>query len=262
MHPPTRHRTAGFLLPARREKARRERRKAGREVMAQVEVGVLGATGAVGQMFVRLLEHHPDFKLTWLAASDRSAGKRYAETAPWRLSDTRPANAADIVVTTPTPGSGPKLVFSALDASVAEQIEGDFAKAGHVVVSNARNFRMHPAVPLLVPEVNADHLGAQRRAGRALEGPDRHQPELLDRLPRDGARAAASIRPEEGDGDDACRRSPARAILACRRSTSSATSCRSSAARKTRWRASRSASSASWSSSRPARPRRSSRIPA
>jgi aspartate-semialdehyde dehydrogenase len=126
--------------------------------MAQVEVGVLGATGAVGQMFVRLLEHHPDFKLTWLAASDRSAGKRYAETAPWRLSDTRPTNAADIVVTTPTPGSGPKLVFSALDASVAEQIEGDFAKAGHVVVSNARNYRMHPAVPLLVPEVNAEHL--------------------------------------------------------------------------------------------------------
>jgi aspartate-semialdehyde dehydrogenase len=135
--------------------------------MAQIEAGVLGATGAVGQMFVRLLENHPEFKLTWLAASDRSSGKRYADTAPWRLSSTRPAEAGDLVVQTPTPGNGPKLVFSALDAGVAEQIEGDFAKAGHVVVSNARNFRMHPAVPLLVPEINAEHL-ALRAAQEAL----------------------------------------------------------------------------------------------
>lgn len=126
--------------------------------MGAIEVGVLGATGAVGQQFVRLLEGHPQFKLTWLAASDRSAGKRYAEATQWRLSSPRPADAADLVVQTPTPGTGPQLVFSGLDASVAEQIEGDFARAGHVVVSNARNYRMHPAVPLLIPEINPEHL--------------------------------------------------------------------------------------------------------
>ncbi len=230
--------------------------------MAQVEVGVLGATGAVGQMFVRLLEHHPDFKLTWLAASDRSAGKRYAETAPWRLSDTRPASAADIVVTTPPPAAGPKLVFSALDASVAEQIEGDFAKAGHVVVSNARNFRMHPAVPLLVPEVNADHLGLNAMQAAHWKG-------LIVTNPNCStvflAMALAPLRQfglKKVMVTTMPRRSPAPDILACRRSTSSATSCRSLAVKKTRWRASRSASSASWSSSRPARPRWSSRTPA
>lgn len=126
--------------------------------MGAIEVGVLGATGAVGQQFVRLLEGHPQFKLTWLAASDRSAGKRYAEATQWRLSSPRPADAADLMVQTPTPGTGPQLVFSGLDASVAEQIEGDFARAGHVVVSNARNYRMHPAVPLLIPEINPEHL--------------------------------------------------------------------------------------------------------
>jgi aspartate-semialdehyde dehydrogenase len=126
--------------------------------MAQIEVGVLGATGAVGQQFVRLLEGHPEFKLTWLAASDRSAGKRYADATPWRLATPRPAGIGDVIVETPTPGKGPKLVFSGLDAGVAEQIEGDFARAGHVVISNARNFRMHRSVPLLVPEVNPEHL--------------------------------------------------------------------------------------------------------
>jgi aspartate-semialdehyde dehydrogenase len=126
--------------------------------MGSIEVGVLGATGGVGQQFVRLLENHPEFKLTWLAASDRSAGKRYADAAPWRLSSVRPAEAGDLIVDAPTPGAGPKLVFSALDAAVAEQIEADFARAGHIVVSNARNYRQHAAVPLLVPEINPEHL--------------------------------------------------------------------------------------------------------
>lgn len=126
--------------------------------MALIEVGVLGATGAVGQQFVRLLEGHPWFKLTWLAGSERSAGKRYADAAPWRLSAAMPADTADLIVQTPTPGTGPKLVFSALDASVAQEIEAAFAAAGHFIVSNTRNYRMDADVPLLVPEVNADHL--------------------------------------------------------------------------------------------------------
>ncbi len=125
---------------------------------SRVEVGVLGATGTVGQQFVRLLERHPWFQATWLAASDRSEGKRYAEAASWKLSTPMSDEAAERIVQAPKPGKGPKLVFSALDASVAGDLERAFAEAGHIVVSNARNFRMDPLVPLLVPEINADHL--------------------------------------------------------------------------------------------------------
>jgi aspartate-semialdehyde dehydrogenase len=124
----------------------------------QMEVGVLGATGTVGQQFVRLLEQHPWFTLTWLAGSERSEGKRYADAAPWRLSTPIPADCVDKIVQAPVPGKGPKLVFSALDASVAGELEAAFAAAGHIVVSNARNYRMEADVPLLVPEINADHL--------------------------------------------------------------------------------------------------------
>jgi aspartate-semialdehyde dehydrogenase len=123
-----------------------------------IEVGVLGATGTVGQQFVRLLERHPWFRASWLAGSERSEGKRYEDAAPWRLSAPMPEVARNMVVQPPTPGKGPQLVFSALDASVATEIEGAFAAAGHIVVSNARNYRMDPHVPLLVPEVNAEHL--------------------------------------------------------------------------------------------------------
>ncbi len=123
-----------------------------------MEVGVLGATGTVGQQFVRLLEQHPWFTLTWLAGSERSEGKRYADAAPWRLSTPIPADCVDKIVQAPVPGKGPKLVFSALDASVAGELEAAFAAAGHIVVSNARNYRMEADVPLLVPEINAEHL--------------------------------------------------------------------------------------------------------
>jgi aspartate-semialdehyde dehydrogenase len=123
-----------------------------------IEVGVLGATGTVGQQFVRLLERHPWFRASWLAGSERSEGKRYEDAAPWRLSAPIPEAARGMVVQPPVPGKGPALVFSALDASVATEIEGAFAAAGHLVVSNARNYRMDPQVPLLVPEVNAEHL--------------------------------------------------------------------------------------------------------
>src|SRR5512136_311214 len=124
----------------------------------RIEVGILGATGMVGQHFVKFLENHPWFDLTWLGASDRSAGKKYREAAQWHLGGETPASVVDIVVDECKPGNAPKLVFSATDASVATEIEQAFAKAGHVVVSNSRNHRMEPDVPLLVPEVNPDHL--------------------------------------------------------------------------------------------------------
>ena len=112
------------------------------------------------------LSRHPWFKPVWLAASERSEGKAYAAAAPWRLAAPMPADAAARTVHACVPGNAPKIVFSGLDASVAGEIEGAFAAAGHIVVSNARNYRMDPVVPLLIPEVNADHLGAARRAAR------------------------------------------------------------------------------------------------
>lgn len=125
---------------------------------SRVEAGVLGATGTVGQQFVRLLANHPWFDATWLAGSERSAGRTYADAANWKLSTPMPEAAAARVVQTPVPGVGPKLVFSALDANVAGELERAFAEAGHLVVSNARNHRMDPLVPLLIPEINPDHL--------------------------------------------------------------------------------------------------------
>jgi aspartate-semialdehyde dehydrogenase len=137
----------------------------------QIDVGVLGATGTVGQQFVRLLEKHPWFRATWLAGSERSEGKRYEDAAPWRLSAPIPDAARNTIVQPPTPGKGPSLVFSALDASVATEIEGAFAAAGHIVVSNARNYRMDGNVPLLVPEVNAEHLAlVPGQAARGWKG--------------------------------------------------------------------------------------------
>lgn len=125
---------------------------------SRVEVGVLGATGTVGQQFVRLLANHPWFEATWLAGSERSEGRAYGAAANWKLSIPMPDASAARVVQAPEPGKGPKLVFSALDANVAGDIERAFAEAGHIVVSNARNHRMDPLVPLLIPEINPDHL--------------------------------------------------------------------------------------------------------
>jgi aspartate-semialdehyde dehydrogenase len=124
----------------------------------KIEVGVLGATGMVGQHFVKFLQGHPWFKLTWVGASDRSSGKKYRDATSWRLGGEMPAAVADLMVEDCKPGNAPKIMFSATDASVATEIEQSFAKAGHVVVSNSRNHRMEQDVPLLVPEVNADHL--------------------------------------------------------------------------------------------------------
>ena len=124
----------------------------------KIEVGVLGATGMVGQQFVNQLRHHPWFELTWLGASERSAGKRYGEAANWVQDRPAPPEIAERIVEEAKPSGGPKLVFSAMDASVAGEIEQAFAQAGHIVVSNSRNHRMFDDVPLLVPEINPDHL--------------------------------------------------------------------------------------------------------
>jgi aspartate-semialdehyde dehydrogenase len=131
-----------------------------------IEVGVLGATGMVGQHFVKFLQGHPWFKLTWVGASDRSAGKKYRDATSWRLGGTMPESVADLTVDECKPGSAPRLMFSATDASVATEIEQAFAKAGHVVVSNSKNHRMDEDVPLLVPEINPDHLGLIPRQQR------------------------------------------------------------------------------------------------
>ncbi len=126
--------------------------------MQRIEVGILGATGMVGQHFIKFLRDHPWFEVKWAGASDRSAGKQYREATAWRLDGTMPEAIAGLTVQDCKPGAAPRLLFSAMDASVATEIERAFAQAGHIVVSNSRNHRMEQDVPLLVPEVNADHL--------------------------------------------------------------------------------------------------------
>jgi len=138
-------------------------------MQTRIEVGILGATGMVGQHFIKFLQGHPWFDLKWLGASDRSAGKRYRDAMTWHLAGGTPATVADMRVEESKPGNAPRLLFSAMDASVATEIERAYAEAGHVVVSNSKNHRMERDVPLLVPEVNADHLklvpGQQRIRG-------------------------------------------------------------------------------------------------
>ena len=125
---------------------------------SKTPVGILGATGTVGQRFIQLLEAHPWFQVEWLAASDRSAGKPYAEAAKWNLSTPLPPRIGSMEVSSATPGARtPKLIFAALDAESARQIEPAFASAGHAVVSNSSAFRMAQDVPLIIPEVNGDH---------------------------------------------------------------------------------------------------------
>ena len=132
----------------------------------KIEVGILGATGTVGQRFLQLLEDHPWFTATWLGASDRSAGKRYRDAMAWQLEGAPPEQAAGLTVEECVPGRGPRLVFSSMASNLAGDIEREFAQAGHLVVSNSGHYRMAPDVPLLVPEINPEHLGllpVQRR---------------------------------------------------------------------------------------------------
>ena len=139
---------------------------------SRIPVAVLGATGAVGQTFVRLLADHPWFQLAELAASERSAGKRYVDAARW-IGDAMPEQVRGMTVLPCDPRQvRSPLVFSALDASVAGEVELAFARAGRLVLSNAKNFRMDDDVPLVIPEVNADHLALLevQRAKRGWSG--------------------------------------------------------------------------------------------
>jgi aspartate-semialdehyde dehydrogenase len=130
-------------------------------------VAVLGATGAVGQAFVRLLANHPWFELVEVAASERSAGKPYAEAARWIGTDEIPASVASMTVVPCEPARiRADIVFSALDSTAAQDAEPAFARAGKMVLTNAKNYRMAPDVPLVIAEVNPSHLDvldAQRR---------------------------------------------------------------------------------------------------
>ncbi len=129
-------------------------------------VAILGATGAVGQTFIRLLADHPWFEITELAASERSEGKRYADAAKW-LEGVMPESVAGMIVrNTDAAGITSPIVFSALDSSVAGDVERAFAEAGKFVLSNAKNFRMDDDVPLVIPEVNASHLNILDRQRR------------------------------------------------------------------------------------------------
>ncbi|MEX2530744.1 MAG: aspartate-semialdehyde dehydrogenase [Gemmatimonadota bacterium] len=124
----------------------------------RIPVGVLGATGSVGQRMVRLLDGHPWFRVAFLGASSRSAGRPYREAVHWVQDGPIPGEVAEMEVRDVEPGLDAPLVLSALDSSVAGEVERRFADAGALVVSNAKNHRMDPDVPLLIPEVNGDHL--------------------------------------------------------------------------------------------------------
>ena len=127
--------------------------------MAKIPVAVLGATGAVGQRFMQLLAEHPWFEVVALAASERSAGRPFAEVANWVIPGDPPPWAGEMIVRPLEPDLPARIVFSALPSSVAREIEPAFARAGYAVCSNASAYREAPGVPLLIPEVNADHVG-------------------------------------------------------------------------------------------------------
>lgn len=128
------------------------------DIKQKIPVAVLGATGMVGQRFVQLLADHPWFELAVVAASDRRAGMRYSETCQWVLDGEMPEKAAELIVQQTHPGLNARIVFSALPADWARVVEPEFARAGYVVCSNASAFRQAPDVPLLIPEINHDHL--------------------------------------------------------------------------------------------------------
>lgn len=126
--------------------------------MNRIPVGILGATGTVGQKFVELLTAHPWFEIVALAASDRSSGKKYKEAVRWNMAKPLAEKIGAMEVLPCTSPLPCKVVFSGLDSTVAGDIEAQFAEAGYTVISNAKNHRMDPEVPLLIPEVNSDHL--------------------------------------------------------------------------------------------------------
>jgi aspartate-semialdehyde dehydrogenase len=128
------------------------------EQKEKILVGVLGATGSVGQKFIELLSNHPWFEIKELAASELSAGKNYKDAVEWFLPASMPEQIADIEVKKCEPNLDCKIVFSGLDSSIAGEVESEFAKSGYVVISNSRNHRMDKDVPLLIPEINPEHI--------------------------------------------------------------------------------------------------------
>lgn len=137
---------------------------------AVIPVGILGATGAVGQRFVAMLAHHPWFKVTEVTASDRSAGKRYGEAANWLIDGAVPAETSRLEIKPTEPGIDCRIVFSSLPAAEALEVEKRFAEAGYVVVSNSSAYRMGTTVPLLVPEINPGHLELVREQAAFASG--------------------------------------------------------------------------------------------
>jgi len=127
-------------------------------MQTKIPVGILGATGMVGQRFVQMLERHPWFEVAWLAASDRSEGRFYGEAARWKMKTSMPSNVAKMKISPATPDGATKIIFAALDASIAAEMEPRFANAGCIVVTNSSALRMQSDVPLVIPEVNPDHI--------------------------------------------------------------------------------------------------------
>jgi aspartate-semialdehyde dehydrogenase len=127
-------------------------------MQSKISVGILGATGIVGQRFVQLLEDHPWFEVAWLAASERSEARPYAEAVRWRLRTAIPERVAKMRLSPATPENAPRVIFAALDASIARELEPRFAAAGCAVISNSSALRMAKDVPLVIPEVNPDHI--------------------------------------------------------------------------------------------------------
>ena len=124
----------------------------------KIPIGILGATGVVGQRFIQMLENHPWFEVAWLAASDRSAGQAYGDAVRWRLKTAIPERVRKMPVSPAGPDGAPRVIFAALDSGIARELEPKFAEAGCAVVSNSSAFRMQQDVPLVIPEVNPDHL--------------------------------------------------------------------------------------------------------
>lgn len=141
----------------------------------KIPVAVLGATGSVGQKFIELLQQHPWFELTEVAASERSAGKTYKDAVNWILNSPLPEKTGKMIVQECKPGLQSRILFSGLDASVAGEIEEEFAKNGYFVISNSRNHRFDKDVPLLIPEINPDHLQlikVQKHKGAIVTNPN------------------------------------------------------------------------------------------
>ncbi len=142
---------------------------------SKIAVTILGATGTVGQKLIELLQNHPWFEIEVLAASDKSVGKRYQDVVSWQSERPIPSNIAEKLIHPCTPKFDTPIVFSALDSSVALEIEQSFLQSGYHVISNAKNHRNHIDVPIIIPEVNADHIALleqQQRKGKIITNPN------------------------------------------------------------------------------------------